>query len=87
MSEELSYEQAVEQVEQILARIESGQVGLEQTLADCERGMRLIARCRGVLSAAEKRIAELMVDAEGGLQAVGDDDDSDGELMGDDDEG
>ncbi len=64
----LKFEQAVEQLEAIIERIESGEVGLEDCLAQYERGMSLITHCRGVLSKAEAKIAELSPDAKGDLQ-------------------
>ncbi len=64
----LKFEEAVEQLEAIIEQIESGQVGLEESLARYEQGMKLIAQCRGVLAVAEKKIAELSVDAEGKLR-------------------
>ncbi len=57
--EELPYEEAVEEIEAIIERIESGEIGLEESLAQYERGTRLIRRCRAVLDRAEQRIEEL----------------------------
>lgn len=54
-----SFEQAVQQLEQIIERIESGQVGLEQSISEYERGVALIKRCRQVLDRAEQRVEEL----------------------------
>ncbi|HEY7117416.1 MAG TPA: exodeoxyribonuclease VII small subunit [Tepidisphaeraceae bacterium] len=51
-----SFEDAVAELEQILARIESGELGLEETLLQYERGNFLIQHCRDVLNAAEKQI-------------------------------
>jgi exodeoxyribonuclease VII small subunit len=49
----------VQQLEQIIERIESGQVGLEQSISEYERGVALIKRCRQVLDRAEQRVEEL----------------------------
>lgn len=57
--EPLSFEQAVQQLEQIIERIESGQAGLEQSITEYERGVALIKRCRQVLDRAEQRVEEL----------------------------
>jgi exodeoxyribonuclease VII small subunit len=51
-----SFEDALEELEQILGQIEQGQVGLEESLAKYERGTFLIQHCRGVLQGAEKQI-------------------------------
>ena len=55
----MTFEAAMEALEAITDRIESGEIGLEQSLTEYERGMRLIARCREVLDKAEHRVAEL----------------------------
>ncbi len=65
----LKFEEAIEQLERIIEGVESGEVGLEESLSQYENGMKLIAHCRTILTAAEKRIAELTVDADGQLQA------------------
>lgn len=52
----LTFEQSVAQLETIVAAIESGQIGLEESLAKYEQGMALVKRCRGILDRAEKRI-------------------------------
>ena len=55
-SKTVTFEEAVAQLEQIVAAIESGQIGLEESLAKYEQGMALVKRCRGILDRAEKRI-------------------------------
>jgi exodeoxyribonuclease VII small subunit len=58
-----SFEEALAELEQILARIESGEVGLEESLLKYERGNFLIKHCRDVLNQAEKRIESMSKDA------------------------
>ncbi len=57
--EQPSFEQAIEQLEAIIDRIESGEIGLERSIAEYERGVALIRRCRQVLESAEQRVEEL----------------------------
>lgn len=57
--EEPSFEEALEQVERIIERIEGGQIGLEASIREYERGARLLKTCRGILDRAERRIEEL----------------------------
>jgi exodeoxyribonuclease VII small subunit len=64
-----SFEEALKELEQILGDIESGQVGLEESLLKYERGNFLIQHCRGVLSAAEKQIEQLSAGPDGSLRA------------------
>jgi exodeoxyribonuclease VII small subunit len=60
-----SFEEAIEELEKILADIENGELGLEDSLAKYERGNHLLHYCRGVLGAAEKKI-ELLSRGPGG---------------------
>lgn len=62
-ADSLSYEQAMAEVEAIADRIESGEAGLEESVASYERGMALIRRCRALLERAEQRVVELSADA------------------------
>jgi exodeoxyribonuclease VII small subunit len=57
--EDMSFEEAAEELEAINDRIESGEIGLEDSLRAYERGMKLIARCRAILDAAEQRVEEI----------------------------
>ena len=67
-----NFEEALQELEQILADIEGGQVGLEESLVKYERGTFLIQHCRGVLSTAEKQIEVLSKSADGGLESYAD---------------
>jgi exodeoxyribonuclease VII small subunit len=62
-----SFEEALAELEQILADIEHGELGLEESLLKYERGNFLIHHCRGVLNTAEKQIELLSRSADGGL--------------------
>ena len=59
MKEEPSFEEARKELEQIVARLESGQAGLEDALALWERGEELYRVCVGKLEAAQGKIEEL----------------------------
>ena len=65
-----SFEEALRELETILAEIESGDVGLEESLTKYERGNFLIQHCRGVLNGAEKQIELLSKAADGALQTA-----------------
>ncbi len=54
-----SYEAALEELEQLLQVIESGQLPLEQLLSGYQRGAELLAFCRGKLEAVETQIKVL----------------------------
>jgi exodeoxyribonuclease VII small subunit len=59
MSDELSFEDARRELEQIAARLESGQASLEDAVALWERGDALYRICLGKLDAAQGKIEEL----------------------------
>lgn len=52
----LSYEEAYEELETLVARMESGELPLEQSVALYERGQRLAAHCQALLEEAELKI-------------------------------
>jgi exodeoxyribonuclease VII small subunit len=54
-----SYEAALEELEQLVGLIESGQLPLEQLLAGYERGAELLKFCRDKLQAVEEQIKVL----------------------------
>ena len=56
---EMSYEEAIEALESITDAIESGEIGLEKSVTEYERGVALLNHCRSLLEDAEQRIEEL----------------------------
>jgi len=68
--EKLGYEQAIAELESIIDRIEQGQIGLEESLAEYKRGAALLKRCRSILDAADRQIEELTA-RERGDEAAG----------------
>ena len=63
----LRFEQAISQLESIIERIESGEIGLEESLDYYEKGTHLIRRCQDILDTTQQRIKELTADARGRL--------------------
>lgn len=59
MTEPVSFEEARRELEQIVAKLEGGQAGLEDAVALWERGEELYRYCVGKLDAAQGRIDEL----------------------------
>ena len=62
-----TFEQALAQLEAIVSGIEQGKVGLQESIAQYEKGMKLIQHCRAVLSDAEAKIQQLQVADDGKL--------------------
>lgn len=57
-----SYEDAVERLEQIIDRLDSGQAGLRETLDLCREGRDLVTYCTGELDAVGEGLKELRLD-------------------------
>ncbi|MFF2090241.1 exodeoxyribonuclease VII small subunit [Paenibacillus sp. NPDC058174] len=64
---ELSFEEAMEQLEQIVEQLESGDVPLEKAIDLFQQGMKLSQLCGGKLEQVEKKI-ELLIESEQGFQ-------------------
>jgi exodeoxyribonuclease VII small subunit len=54
-----TFERSLAALEQVVARLESGDVGLEEAVALFEQGRVHLARCRDRLERAQRRIDEL----------------------------
>lgn len=61
----LSFEQALAELERIVAELESGQAPLEQSIERYERGARLKAHCERKLEAARLRVEKIVVGPNG----------------------
>lgn len=64
---ELQFEEAMEKLEQIVGRLESGDVPLEQAIELYQEGMQLSGLCSKKLEQVEKKI-QLLVDEDGELK-------------------
>jgi len=65
-NDEPTFEEAVDRVENLIESIESGEIGLDESLKAFEEGMGLIKRCRVRLDAAEQRVRELIDEDDSG---------------------
>ena len=57
----LSFEQALAELERIVAELESGRTDLEQSIAAYERGARLKAHCEAKLKEAQLRVEKIVI--------------------------
>ncbi len=55
----LSFEQAIKELTSIVEKIEQGEIPLQDSLAQYEKGMALIKHCRTILQKAEQRIEKI----------------------------
>ena len=63
-----TFEVALENLEQLVEQIESGDLSLEDALAAFEKGVSLVKYCNQKLSEMEQKIELLVRDKEGKLQ-------------------
>ncbi len=63
-ADELSLEAAMERLERLVESMESGDLPLDQLVAQYEEGMRLLQACEAKLGAAEVRLGELGQDGD-----------------------
>ncbi len=61
----MSFEQAMEQLEKIVASLETGDVPLNRSIEIYERGEALKGHCEKLLKAAEDRIEKIRLDRNG----------------------
>ncbi|MEO0390055.1 MAG: exodeoxyribonuclease VII small subunit [Pseudomonadota bacterium] len=62
---EMSFEQAMAELEQVLGKLERGDVALEESIALYERGALLKARCEAKLKEAEEKVHAITLNAAG----------------------
>jgi len=68
MAEEtIKFEKALERLEEIVARLEDGDLELEKSLQMFEEGIKMAKICQSRLSAAEKKIEKLVKDNMGDI--------------------
>ena len=63
-----SFELALENLEQVVEQLETGELSLEDSLAAFERGVGLVKHCNQKLNEVERKIEILVKDKEGKLQ-------------------
>ncbi len=61
----LSFEQALAELERIVAELESGKTDLEPSIGAYERGARLKAHCEGKLKEAQLRVERIVIGPSG----------------------
>lgn len=64
----LTYEEAIQTLEQVVARLESGEIGLDESMMLFRQGMALSEICSGKLAAIEKQITQLIEKPDGQIE-------------------
>lgn len=67
---DLSFEQALKELEQIVGRLERGDVELEQSITIYERGEALRAHCDRLLQRAEAKVDKITLSEDGAPAAT-----------------
>lgn len=62
---ELSLEEAFEQIEDVIAHLETEEITLEQSFQEYNRGMKLLQHCNEAIDRVEKKV--LQINEDGGL--------------------
>ena len=58
-----TFEEALRRLDEVVARLEGGEVGLEEAVALFEDGQGYLAACRERLASAQRRIEELTAES------------------------
>ena len=61
----LSFEDALAELEKIVQRLEQGDIALEESIQQYERGEKLRDHCARLLGAAEAKVEKIKLSAEG----------------------
>ena len=67
---QLTYEQALAELEQVIKRLETGSIELADSIAWYERGSALAARCGELLEETERKVERLVLGPRGELSEV-----------------
>jgi len=65
----ISFEKALADLEQVVAKLEKGGIPLTESLALFEKGVKLARFLRGELDKAERKVEILLKDEKGGIKA------------------
>ncbi len=66
---DISFEEALKRLEEVVARLEKGNLPLEESLALFQEGIGLVKRCEALLDTAEEKI-EMLIQEGGGLKRI-----------------
>ena len=63
----MSFEDALAELEQIVRRLEAGQVKLDEAIGSYERGAQLKRHCEQKLNEAQQRVERIVIGADGAV--------------------
>ena len=65
---EKTFEEAINQLEEIVTKLEDGDIALEESIKLFKKGMEMTKLCKSKLDAAETQLKKLVKDDEGNFQ-------------------
>lgn len=65
----LRFEEAMQKLETLVGQIESGEIGVEESIAKYEEAMALQLHCQQFLDQAEQRIRKIQLDSAGRISS------------------
>ena len=68
--EEMSFEEAMGELEALVSRLENAQVPLEESISLYDRGAKLKAHCEARLKAAEEKVAQITLNPDGSVSGA-----------------
>jgi len=71
---EVGFDSSLERLEELVAELEGGELGLEEAMERFAEGVKLLGGCREALSGYERRVEELAAEAEEGLASFDEED-------------
>jgi len=63
------FEDRLKELEEILKKLERGELSLDESVAEYEKGLSALRSCRAVLASAERKIEELVRAPDGSATA------------------
>lgn len=64
----LSFEEALSRLEEISSKLDSGKIGLEESISLYEQGSELLGYCEKLLDVAEQKVNLLKINSDGSLE-------------------
>jgi len=61
----IRFEDAMKRLDEIVEAMDSGKIGIEESIDRYEEAMKLAAQCRGILDECEQRIRKIQFDSSG----------------------
>lgn len=68
MPKKLTFEQSMTQLEEIVRQLEQGEAALDDSLKLFEQGAKLVSALHGQLDAAQQKVEQMMMGADGEIQ-------------------